>query len=75
LNGRIRGFTVLSWYCKTFIDDAHALFRDSDYSKAVSVGDGENFVLTFGRLLLPLKSQRVAIFFSPSPQGDEDEEL
>jgi hypothetical protein len=32
LNGRIRSFTVLSWYCKTFIDDAHALFRDSDYS-------------------------------------------
>jgi hypothetical protein len=31
LNGRIRSFTVLSWYCKTFIDDAHALFRDSDY--------------------------------------------
>jgi hypothetical protein len=32
LNDRIRSFTVLSWYCKTFIDDAHALFRDSDYT-------------------------------------------
>jgi hypothetical protein len=31
LNDRIRSFTVLSWYCKTFVDDAHALFRDSDY--------------------------------------------
>jgi hypothetical protein len=30
LNDRIRSFTVLSWYCKTFI--AHALFRDSDFS-------------------------------------------
>jgi hypothetical protein len=33
LNDRIRSFTVLSWYCKTFIDDAQALFRDSDYTK------------------------------------------
>jgi hypothetical protein len=30
LNDRIRSFTVLSWYCKTFIDDVHALLRDSD---------------------------------------------
>jgi hypothetical protein len=36
LNDRIRSFTVLSWYCKTFIDDAHALFRDSDFSSVVS---------------------------------------
>jgi hypothetical protein len=33
LNDRIRSFTGLSWYCKTFIDDAHALFRDSDFTK------------------------------------------
>jgi hypothetical protein len=28
LNDRIRSFTVLNWYCKTVIDDVHALLRD-----------------------------------------------
>jgi hypothetical protein len=37
LNDRIRSFTVLSWYCKTFIDDAHALFRDSDFRHLLDV--------------------------------------
>jgi hypothetical protein len=37
LNDRIRSFTVLSWYCKHFIDDAHVLLRDSDYSRVVYI--------------------------------------
>jgi hypothetical protein len=31
LNDRIRSFTVLNWYCKTFLHEVHALLRDSDY--------------------------------------------
>jgi hypothetical protein len=44
LNGRIRSFTVLSWYCKTFIDDAHALFRDSDYSNMLLIAYAHYFL-------------------------------
>jgi hypothetical protein len=44
-------------------------------SKAFSLGDYKNYFFDFRKTSTCPKSQRVAIFFSPSPQGEEDERI